>query len=239
MGSDGLSNEIIFARLVTPSEDSSDAEDAAPLGGRAAWEQGHPVMAELISRGLLDDDHMSAAQIEGLVRRTLLQREVAREQQRQRIYEQETASFVVEPTVLSDCNMTNFTEMAQRVDPLRALTWIRHCHVMEHQMDTTSLAALIGGPVHHMTPQVRLADGNLIPLVVTECHDRECERCTTGRGGYRFQWRGPWTCEVAHVTPDGDGRRRWMACRNTRGCAACRRVQDAEHPDDGIDEAVI
>ena len=224
---------IVFDRLVRSSdkgsEDSSDVSSNSELAG----ERTAPVMAELISQGILDDDHMSAAQIQGLIRRSVLESQVALERQRQSSHEAEAASFIPVDTILSDCNLANFVELARRVDPLRAMTWMRRCPVTDHRMELPDLCVRLGLPVRNIPPQVTLLGGNVLPMTVVQCTQESCRRCEQGMGGYRFQWQGPWTCESANGPTPQEGRRRWMNCMNTRGCRACTRCR-APLPDEAL-----
>jgi hypothetical protein len=230
-----LTNEILFARLLGPSGGGDDDSSDESWEGTQAGERTAPVVAQLISRGLLDDDHMSAAQIEGLIRRQLLQRQVALERERQERYEREASGFLVDDTVLSDCNLSNFIALARRVDPLRAMTWIRHCPVTDHRMETPAIAASLGVPVQHITPQVVLANSTMVPMTVVACRQAVCHRCERGIGGYRFQWLGPWSCEAAHGNTVLEGRQAWMRCMNAAGCPACRRCQTPLPSDGGAE----
>ena len=59
---------------------------------------------------------------------------------------------------------------------------------------------------------------------VTACQDAGCERCIAGRGGFRFNWIGPWTCvqAVGNASSPEDVTRRWVACSEGGGCKACK-----------------
>jgi hypothetical protein len=69
-----------------------------------------------------------------------------------------------------------------------------------------------------------LADGRCIELRSIQCARNGCYRCGVGRGGYTFQYVGPWTCQNAFAENlQGRGPAgailAWVQCS---GCAACR-----------------
>lgn len=219
------SQEIVFARLLGPSEEYGENGSEASSADSLTEGTHHPIMAELISRGVLEDDHMSAAQIEGLVRRHMVRQEVERAQRLQVQYQEEAASFHEDPTVPSDYNMMSFMQLIQRVDDLRALTWMRHCVITDHRQATNPFLESLGVQVQDMTPEAMLCTGVRMPMLVRPCASQDCARCQSGGSGYRFAWRGPWTCLSIAGTDPGHSRRVWQHCMSTRGCGACRRCQ--------------
>jgi hypothetical protein len=231
------SNEILFARLLGPSEEIADDGSQVSSADSPPDLDNHPVMAELISRGVLEDDHMSAAQIQGMVRRHLIAAEVERAQQEQARHQEEAASFIQDLTVPSDYNMMAFMELIRRVGELRALTWIRHCIITDHRQAANPFLEGLGVPIQVVVPQALLCNGTRVPLAATACVAENCERCTSGRGGYRFAWRGPWTCLSCSAADAAESRRLWQQCMNTRGCSACRRCQAPLEPRTDNDNA--
>ena len=48
-----------------------------------------------------------------------------------------------------------------------------------------------------------------------DCEDDNCQRCAMGKGGYTFNWVGPWTCPMTigdAVTSPSDVYRAMMGC---------------------------
>ncbi|CAE8687261.1 unnamed protein product [Polarella glacialis] len=82
----------------------------------------------------------------------------------------------------------------------------------EHRMDTPDLVVPM--------PQ-------LVPSRMCRAGRGSCLHCDTGRGGFQFNWVGPWTCrrlleDNAVRTPSPEeAKNRWNTCSRVGGCEAC------------------
>ena len=82
--------------------------------------------------------------------------------------------------------------------------------------------------VEHRMDEAIFGDTPVAPVVIERddldriftiprrpCYTVPCQRCRTGRGGYRFRWVGPWTCRNSigdEETPPFQVMQRYMAC---------------------------
>jgi hypothetical protein len=91
------------------------------------------------------------------------------------------------------------------------------------------------------TPVLVSPDGDLISMRWTLCNDNQCQRCIQGAGGYTFQWRGPWTCQVV-LNLDQNAERQhaealsvWRNCLAAeRPCPACMVMRRSASPRYGL-----
>ena len=127
--------------------------------------------------------------------------------------------LTVRPDVVSDLNLGAFLEWLGRVGLTQAMAYIRACKIINHRVAHDNIPTL--------DPQVRLADGKFYPLQSVDCQQQNCDRCRASRGGYKFQYVGPWTCEesfgdaLQDKTPLG-ARTAWLNCARCRACSVRR-----------------
>ena len=125
------------------------------------------------------------------------------------------------PTVCSDYNLAAFQQWLPMQDPVEGTKYL-DLFIVEHADPPAPpfLSGLSKYDVHHLRPKVRV-DGEEILIPRRPCRQPQCDACGV-RGGYQFQWLGPWTCQASlrasHVTADR-ARQIWMACTS---CPACR-----------------
>lgn len=117
--------------------------------------------------------------------------------------------------VLSDFNLGAFMSWLARSDPVRARVYIQECPIFNHGDSMPGITVL--------DPSVRLLDGRSHTLRSIPCTTPMCDRCRSGRGGYRFHYVGPWTClnsfgdALMDKSPAG-ARAAWLSCQS---CPAC------------------
>ncbi len=58
--------------------------------------------------------------------------------------------------------------------------------------------------------KLRFNTGGMYNIPWRRCGNVGCERCTSRRGGYKFDWVGPWTC--INLQDDEHNYGRWMEC---------------------------
>ena len=87
--------------------------------------------------------------------------------------------------VLSDVSLGELITWSQNECPDTVRSIVQQLYIIEHSRSGLSMPVVI---CRAEIPQ-RL------------CHDVGCERCL-GKGGYRFQWRGPWSTKWSIVPPD-------------------------------------
>ena len=102
-------------------------------------------------------------------------------------------------SVISDINLSCFLTWYAKAPPSDAIAtdalWI-----VDHRA-----ADPYGLRPRALRPSVvNNASGHVWPARTILCQDRECPRCTTGRGGYNFRWirpasSGGWTPRYAHA----------------------------------------
>ena len=97
-----------------------------------------------------------------------------------------SANIPWEDTIPADINFGNF------------VTWIRGQQLHVQIIYMINLYIITHKGVHQISlPALRLRNGNNYALRQIKCDGDNCVRCTSNLGGYRFGWRGPWTCRQA------------------------------------------
>ena len=125
------------------------------------------------------------------------------------------------PKICSDFNLAAFQQWLHMQDPTEGAQYL-DLFIIEHADPPPPpfLACLPTSHVHHLRPKVRFG-GVEIPIPVRPCQQPQCAACGV-RGGYQFQWLGPWTCQAAlraSLVSADSARKEWMACS---ACPACR-----------------
>ncbi len=97
----------------------------------------------------------------------------------------------------SESNLTSF------------LYWFKHLASEDEQADALFLPMLIhyGGPFAGIAEHVPVTlefRGVVHEMREEMCRERDCERCSMGRGGWQFRWTDPrWTPQASlHLTLD-------------------------------------
>ena len=128
-------------------------------------------------------------------------------------------------TVCSDYNLAAFQRWIPLQCPVEASKYL-DLYLIAHDDPPVPyfIRNLLDTDVYNIWPKVYV-DGHYISLPRRPCAQHGCSRCGV-KGGYKFQWIGPWTCQTSispNVTSAHDARQKWMACFS---CPACitRRV---------------
>jgi hypothetical protein len=120
------------------------------------------------------------------------------------------------PSAWNLSSFSTFKRAIERLDPrtfdflfgstgVPLLTQMDHLFTVEHRCNW-------GPPLGHADSQ---------PSV--QCQQINCARCFGGRGGFRFNWVGPWTCTKAVNNSDRfeDVTREWIKCSSDKACQSC------------------
>jgi hypothetical protein len=103
------------------------------------------------------------------------------------------------PKVLSDTNLSFFLMWAANADPRDLTTIMENIYIVNHRLDPT-------WGIDGSHPMII----KNLTMPERSCTDNMCIRCRQGRGGYRFDWVGPWTHRdilVPEGTDPGEHRR--------------------------------
>ena len=99
-------------------------------------------------------------------------------------------------TVISPINLSEFLTWSLNIPRDHMDYWHRHLFVIDHRSpslaDHVEVVRPSWGP-----PDLRR------PLRSIMCNAPNCDRCTSGRGGYKFQIVGPWTPRYLDITVTG------------------------------------
>ena len=125
------------------------------------------------------------------------------------------------PKVCSDYNLAAFQQWLPMQDPDEAAKYL-DLFIVEHEDPPVPafIRGLLDSDVYHIQPRIRV-HGNEILIPRRPCSQPQCDLCGL-RGGYKFQWMGPWTCQAslqASAATADIARQIWMACTS---CPACR-----------------
>ena len=128
------------------------------------------------------------------------------------------------PTVCSDYNLAAFQQWLPQQAPDEAAKYL-HLYLIAH--DDPPVPALIRGlldsDIYNIWPRVQFG-GQEVLIPRRPCTQQGCSRCGI-RGGYKFQWLGPWTFQAAihpTVATAQIARQRWMACISCPACSTRR-----------------
>ena len=111
-------------------------------------------------------------------------------------------------TIPSDYNLSKFfTFLLDQPD-----------HVQDRLINLTVMQHK---PFVESTPTLNYK-GKVLTMQHAACTEAPCHRCETERGGYRFQYIGPWTCAkiTAVSLPPFEARRTWLQCKECLCCCA-------------------
>ena len=128
------------------------------------------------------------------------------------------------PTVCSDYNLAAFLQLLPKQDLMEAVKYLDLYVVVHDDPPVPALIRdLLDSDVYNIWPRVQL-DSQEIPLPRRPCTQQDCELCGT-RGGYKFHWLGPWTCQASihpNVATAHSARQIWMACTSCPACSTRR-----------------
>ena len=128
------------------------------------------------------------------------------------------------PTVCSDYNLAAFQQWIPKQDPVEAAKYL-DLYVVAHEDPPVPalIRGLLDDDVYNIWPRVHV-NGQEILLARRPCTLQDCARCGV-RGGYKFQWLGPWTCQASvrpTVVTAQMARQTWMACTSCPACSTRR-----------------
>ena len=130
--------------------------------------------------------------------------------------------------VCSDYNLAAFQQWLPTQDPVEASKYL-DLYIIEHSDPPGHpfLSGTSAGKVHHIHPRLCVG-GKEILIPRRPCCQPSCDACGV-RGGYQFQWMGPWTChaslQASPATAD-HARQIWLACDTCRACRIRRGHSD-------------
>ena len=231
-----VTDEILVVKFPSPQGDGADSSSEADSECLACALVNTPALVSQVSQvppsrlppvpAVVDhyelDPTANHQAIHKEIARVLVQRTVDHNKAKQEMYDHEASTFSQETDIESNYNIEAFCQTVSKVNDLRGLSWIRRCYVVEHRLQPHPILQALG-PFRHISPVARLRSGLSVPLLVLQCKAAGCKRCVSGKGGFIFQWAGPWTCSNARGSDNGPAvRMSWHDRLRTCGCEGCR-----------------